>query len=519
MKKMLLLLVAILELGRAAHAEPVIPEVTEVARCQAIVDHDFSGIPDAPTAIIAASHVAATGEVPAHCRVNGHVSSQVGFALLMPTNDWNGKFLEVGCGGFCGSLLSAGDGVSGTDCDDVLRRGYACLGSDQGHRGGPGDGLWAFNNLEAQVDYGLRAAHVAALAGKAITERFYSRAASRSYFWGCSDGGRQAMVEAQQFPTDFDGIVAGAPAMHMAGAMVRLLWYTRVARDHQGNSLFSAADAKRVHDVVVAKCDMNDGVRDGLIGDPRACRFDASDLACKSGSSSACLSPAQLDAVMKLIAGPTNSRGESVYFGDVPGIPIPDSFWWLQLPEDFFRYMGFAPAPGPSWKLADFDFDRDPRRLDLSDSLNGGANPDLRKFKAAGGKLLLFHGWADSTITPLSTIDYFDTTERTMGGSAATRDFLRLYMVPGMEHCGGGDGAFAIDFLAYLEAWVEKGEAPERIIGEHPRSGIPAERANRVPLNPSDVEFSRPFYPYPIQTRYKGSGNERDAENFVPARP
>lgn len=503
----------------ATLAEPAIAQQPAVAQCEALQSEDFSTVQDAPTAIVSARFVSSARGVPPHCEVQGYVAQHVGIALLLPASGWNGKFVEVGCGGFCGVLLNADGGTKGADCDDALRKGFACIGSNQGHSGTPDDALWAYNNPQSKIDYGIRAAHVAALAGKAVTTRYYGRQPRISYFFGCSGGGRQALVEAQLFPGDFDGIFAGAPALQTPKVMMRLLWQARVATDRQNSPLFTPADSRRIHDAVVAQCDLNDGVTDGLIGNPRACGFKPASLACRAGESGDCMSRAQVEAMEALLTGPRTSRGETTYVGDVPGLAVPDSFWWLPFPQDFFRYLGFDPAPGPRWQFRDFDFDRDHERLGMSEALTPGDNPDLRGFKAAGGKLIMAHGWADATITPMSTVDYFETVEKTMGGAAATGEFLRLYMIPGMDHCTGGDGAYAIDFLAYLDDWVDKGRTPERIVGVHIKNERAAGWSQELPVGAADVAFTRPFFPYPTETKYRGNGDPNDAASFGPDKP
>ncbi|MBI4165018.1 MAG: tannase/feruloyl esterase family alpha/beta hydrolase, partial [Acidobacteria bacterium] len=447
--------------------EASIVDTEAAAACRQLTSADFAGIQDAPTQVTEAKLIPAAGDVPAYCNVRGYITPNVGIELKLPTENWNGKFLEMGCGGLCGVLFSSYSKNPGHDCDHGLRKGYACIASDQGHQGTMGDGKWAYNNLQAQIDYAFRATHVAALAGKAITEHYYGKAPRKSYFWGCSGGGRQGMVEAQKFPWDFDGIVVVDAAINLSDVLMSYLWNTHVATQ-DGKALFRPADVKWLHEAVVAKCDMDDGVKDGVIGNPLACKIDPSEWACKAGQKEQCLSAAQAEAFAKIYAGPTNSKGEILIGGFVPGMEfgIPTTTKAYSLSRDFFQYMGFMAAPGPSWKPSDFDFDRDYKRLALAQALLEDANPDLHKFKAAGGKLILAHAWTDS-LPPLNTIDYYETAERTMGGREATQDFFRLFMVPGMDHCSGGAGAYAIDYLSSLENWTEKGQAPDVMIGAH----------------------------------------------------
>lgn len=492
------------------------------ADCLSLATVDFSGIQDAPTRVQSAKLVEASGDLPAYCQVQGYVMPSVGFELRLPTSDWNGKFFETGCGGFCG-------GIRIWNCDSPLRKGYACIASDMGHKGERADGLWAYHNLQTQIDFGFRGAHVTALAGKAIVEAYYDKAASRAYFMGCSSGGQQALSEAQRFPWDFDGIIAGAPSPTFSGPMMYYNWAGRALLGKM-----TPTDLKLVHDAAVTMCDMDDGVQDGVIGDPPNCPFDPAELLCRSGQTGGCLTGDQIEAVKKVYAGPTTSKGVQIYTGGpvvgseinwyggtgayltpVPttgGTTIGISPW----SEAYFRYIGFMPAQGPKGTFVDFDFDHDYKRLGMTEALFGAANnPDLRKFAGAGGKLILYQGWADQSDIPADAIDYYETTERTMGGRAVTQNFFRLFMVPGMNHCTGGNGAFAIDYLSYMEAWVERGEAPDVMIGAHLTSRNRADWS-KFPSDPAQVSFTRPVYPYPIRAIYQGTGDPNDAASFRP---
>jgi hypothetical protein len=513
-----LVILVLAGISGAAHAAPATPNAPAEEQCKGLPGADFSSIQDAPTQVTATKVVEPAAGTPAYCQVQGYVSPQVGFELRLPLTHWNGKFMEVGCGGFCGNM----DFIF--LCDNPLQKGYACLITDMGHKSTALDGKWAYNNLQAQVDYGFRATHVAVLAGKAITEHYYGNAPFKSYYLGCSCGGRQGLVEAQQFPWDFDGIIVGAPAINFSGVFMDLHWKARAVTDNDGRPLFSVPDVELVHSAAIAKCDRDDGVKDGIIGDPRTCTFDPSDLVCKAGAKTGCLSPEQVAAVKEFYSGPVTSKGERIF----PGGGMPGSETtrigingyqsvYANSSREFFRYMGFLPAPGPSWKSNDFDFDRDYKRLGMLESLYASTNPDLRKFKAAGGKLILWQGWADGAVSPLSTIDYYETVEKTMGGAAATRDFFRLFMLPGVDHCWGGDGASVVDFLSYMEAWVEKNQAPDMMMSAHVKARGMTDLLT-WPSDPALIGFTRPAYPYPLQARYKGTGDPNKAENFGPVK-
>jgi hypothetical protein len=503
------------------------------AACHALRSADFTAIPDAPAQITEAVSVDAKDGDPAYCRVLGYVAPQVGFEMHLPLDHWNGKFMEVGDGGWGGEMYLF-------LCRGPLRRGYACIASDMGHKGKTDLALWAQNNLQAQVDFGYRATHVTALIGKALVRAYYGKDASKSIMYGCSTGGYQGMVEAQRFPWDFDGIVAIAPDMHdEADLSMRIVWKLRSLTDAQGLPIFAPADLQLLHRAALAKCDLTDGVKDGIVGDPVGCQFDPAVLACRAGESTDCLNRAQIDAAKRVYAGPTNSHGVPLSTrGEFPGSELD---WTVSANSgdevaEFFKYMLFNPSPGPSWRIQDFDFDRDYKRLGGAVLYSDG-NPDLRKFKSSGAKLLVAQGGNDAAEIPGAIIDYYDTVERTMGGRSATEDFFRLFVVPGMKHCSGGDGAFAIDYLGYLETWVEEGRAPDRMISAHVDSQYLLEHSDLQEGSPEEriwwsafklvfplaadipVTFRRPVYPYPELAKYKGTGDPTDAAQFGPVDP
>jgi feruloyl esterase len=506
------------------------------ARCNALRSADFSQLQDAPMQITETKFVAPSGDTPGYCQVGGYVVPSVGFIIRLPSDSWNGKFFENGCGGFCGAAefyLPA--------CDHPLRKGYACIVSDDGHKSTVFDGKWAYNNLQAQIDHGYRAPHVTALAGNAIVERYYEQKPKKSYFVGCSTGGRQALMEAQRFPWDFDGIVAGSPSVSVPEHHMAMLWGNRVFTDKGGKALLGRHDLELLHKAVLAKCDLNDGVKDGLIGDPRKCDFDPAELLCTTTKNSECLTSTQIEAVRKIYGGPVTSTGESVYLSglskgselhwldDLMG-SAENPRRWYEFPAEEFRYEGFQPSPGPTWESKDFDFDRDYKRMGVTDGLYAANNPDLRRFKAAGGKLLSYGGWNDVIGIPLEGVDYYDMVERTMGGRESTQEFFRLFMVPGMGHCFLGEGAFDVDWLSYLEAWVEQGRPPQKVIGSHVelegpkpdnledvlKLAIRRQGGWDFPLDPTTIKFSRPIYPYPVTTKYLGHGDPVNSANYGP---
>lgn len=430
---------------------------TGSAACTRLASLDLSTLIDAPTQILGARPTEAASTRPASCEVTGYVAPSVGFVVTLPAEHWNEKLIQLGCNGYCGSL-DPGSTIP-FDCDTTVRRGYACIISDNGHRSG-GDALWASNNLQAQIDHGYRGVHVTSLAGKAIAEHYYGRAPHRSYFMGSSTGGRLGLIAAQRFPWDFDGIVAGVPSISITGLLMNRIWANRALIEDTGRPRLSQADLDLLHRAVLAKCDLNDGITDGVIGDPRDCTFDPGELRCRNlESGRACLTSEQLDVVDKVYSGAVTARGEPIYMpGALKGSEETwqDSFSRMlsdnpKLAHDYarewFRYGAFDSNPGPAWQPEEFDFDSDYKRFGIAEALSAAVNPDLRKFKARGGKLLAFAGWSDASGMPLHAVDYYETVERVIGGRTETQDFFRLFVLPGMGHLFG-DGAFVVDWLS-----------------------------------------------------------------------
>ena len=492
-------------------------------RCQAIVAENFSGVEDAPTHITDARPVDASEANRRYCVIRGYIAPQVGFELRLPSAGWNGKLIEVGCGGFCGS-------IEADACADPLRRGYACIASDMGHRGE--DGLWAYNNLPAKIDWAYRGPHVVAIVGKVITERFYQQAPKKSYFSGCSTGGRLGMVEAQRFPWDFDGIIAGAPPLSFTGNSMAQLSAAMAATGDGQTAVLNPVAVALVHNAVLAKCDLDDGVRDGIVSNPLGCAFDPRTLVCRSDHDTDCLTAEQANAINRIYRGIPEVAGGIDGMGFTRGSELNwrDVFFGSNGAQGFlysyatqkFRYAIFWPDAGPRWNPSNLDVARDAKRLGTMESLYSAANPDLRAFKRKGGKLLVYQGWNDPIEPPAQITDYYQTVERLIGTRSATQGFFRLFMIPGMGHCGGGEGAWLVDYLAYLDDWVEQGKAPDKLIGGHvklPNDPTKAQQLLRsltFPLRASDLAFSRPVFPYPQFARYSGHGSIDDAAIFVP---
>jgi hypothetical protein len=463
------------------------------AQCGALVG------PAVPSTTITSKVVIpAGGGLPEYCRVQGHVDTEITFELRLPTTAWNRKLYHAGGGGFVGFIPNLGPALS---------RGYAVVGTDTGHVGAPPapalDGSWALNRLDRQLNWGHRAIHVVTLAAKQIATAAYGEAPQYSYFEGCSNGGRQAAMEAQRYPTDFDGIVAGAPALDITGLMLGFNWNAQAL---QGAALPPGKLAV-IANTVLMQCDGKDGLLDGIVENPRRCKFDPSVLACPGGVDGPdCLTPAQVETVRMIHGGPVNSAGEQLHPGFPPGHEDGGTGWqlWISGPaslqsifqDHFFRFFVFS---DPAYDPLTFDFDTDVAQVTATADLFDATNPDLSAFQAAGGKFLMWHGVADPALTSDRTIQYYGDVAKAMGNKNKIESFFRLFLAPGMHHCAGGPGLNSFDALTALEDWVEGGIAPDTIIASHVGPG---------------VARTRPLCPYPKLAVYDGKGDINDAANF-----
>lgn len=449
--------------------------ISAADRCEALAGGGFQALKGAPTWVTKAIYIAASGQRQAYCAVTGYVNPANVFGLYLPVDQWNGRYVVRGCGGSCGAA------VVELACGVHLRDGYACLITDMGHSSTNVDNNWADNNLQGLVDFGYRATHVTTVAGKAIVAAFYARGPRKSYFFGCSTGGRQGMIEAERFPEDFDGIVAIAPASLAPFGSKQAATVSQVDAfntNADGSPILPNRKAVLVHAAVVAACDRNDGVRDGLIGDPRTCRWQPEDIACTGADSRACLTPAQVAMLHQMYDWRGAMKGSELN--------------WIG------NYIRNAPLPGETWKpIFDLGVGRgDPATIETMVNPN---NPDLRPFKADGGKLILVQGWSDQSVMAPPTVDYYETMTKTMAGPAATRSFARLFAIPGMDHCAGGEGATAVDYLGAITAWVESGSAPDALRGVHPVAGAPLDffGVGLPHLDRKYIAFERDHQAYP----------------------
>ncbi len=467
------------------------------------------------TTITAAAVMPPSGEVKQYCRVDGHVATNgntVNFGLGLPA-DWNGKFYFQGVGGFGGAIGPLNLG---------LARGYASASTDTGHQAAASDGRFALDPMQ-ELDYAYRGTHATTLAAKHITAAFYGRQPRHSYFNGCSNGGRQGLLEVQRYPDDFDGVIAGAPGFGTTLQVARALLY-QVMLAKPGNAL-PVEKVELISEATLEECDARDGLRDGLISDPRLCRFTPEALKCSGSDRPDCLTASQIatakiiyDGVMSPAVGVVtpgqpigHEGGESGWrrsiTGSVAPTPQPDgtTSFTKDPPNGFtfgeqnFRYMAL-PDDDPSFTWRTFNLERDLHRLAAAETILAPNKTDLSPFRRRGGKLILWHGWADPMVTAYWTVRYYENVAKAMG-PRETEDVVRLFMVPGMHHCSGGPGPNAFDMLSEIERWVERGIPPERVIASHSTDGR--------------VDRTRPLCAYPKVARYVGQGSIDDASSFT----
>ena len=490
--------------------------VRPVLECADLTSADLTGVTDAAVTIRSAV-VQSEGAAAPYCAVEGTVAPNTTVVLRLPVEGWTQRYVQTGCGGLCGS--SEIDYGQAADCEPVTDGTVASATTDMGHQGQQ-DGSWAAGDPQAQIDFAYRAVHVTAQVAKAVIARFYGRPAVFSYFTGCSDGGREALMEAQRYPDDFDGIAAGAPANDLVVQNTfHHAWNVLANQDEDGNAILLAGKLPLLHAAVVGRCDAVDGLVDGLVDDPRFCDFDPATLVCATGQDAAtCLTPAEAEVVRRLHDGATTANGQrleqeiSHEWGSeldwtlfVPATPDETTFS-ERIALSFLRYLAFTDEADPDHQLSDLEFTvRSFYDTTESSSYWAATDPDLSAFQAQGGKLVLWHGWSDQHISPQSTLEYYDAVQETTGADV-TDEFARLFMFPGVAHCSGGLGPDTFDVLTPVMSWVETGRAPTGIV------------ASKV-ADDGVVTRSRPVYPYPAVARYDGSGSTDDAANFVPSTP
>jgi feruloyl esterase len=488
-----------------------LPPVKPVMACG---DLESAKLP--PDVTIQSATVVTSDTAAPYCAVQGTIAPADIFTMRLPVDGWTQRYVQTGCGGLCGSANI--NYTEASTCPVVADGTVASATTDMGHEGVP-DGSWAAGNPQAQIDFAWRGMHATAVVAKAVIRKFYGRSPVYSYFDGCSDGGREALMEAQRYPDDFDGIAAGAPANDLVVQNTfHHGWNVRANQDANGHYILLASKLPLIHAAVLAACDGGDGLVDGLIDDPRNCRFQPRSLLCAPGQDPAtCLTADEADVVQRLHDGATDSHGRrleqkiSHEWGSeldwtlfVPSAQGQVTFS-EQIALSFLRYLAYFNVADPAYQLADLKFTVPSFWKTVQTSLYLSAtDPDLRAFEKHGGKLLLWHGWSDQHITPQSTLEYYDALRHTMSPGLVDR-FAALYLFPGVAHCGGGEGPDTFDILTPVMAWVETGTRPGRIVASKVVDGV--------------VARTRPVFPYPTVARYAGAGSIDDEANFVPFTP
>ena len=451
-----------------------------------------------------------TGPLPAHCRVEGVINRRkgadgeefgIGFALALPESAaWNGDFLMQGGGGGNG-IVAYPMGASYSGNQPALDRGFAVISSDTGHKAKTGPFDFSFmRDQQAYLDFAFIANAEVAGAAKHIIAQYYARPAAYSYFVGCSTGGREGMILAQRYPTVFNGIVSGDPAMRTGlsnlaiGKWIPVAYNQAAPKDASGRphieNFLTDDDRKLFMNALTEHCDAKDGVTDGLISDPMGCDFDPAVLACKDGQSDGCIAPVKVAAIKKAFAGPKNSYGTQVYPGFLYDTGIAETG-----PVPGLLALGVNGLFGPYPAATEIDVDKE--ALHASDPLVEPASTNLSTFSKKG-KLLFFHGDSDPWFSPLDTLRYYQSLAATNGGAEKVSEWSEMFLVPGMRHCGGGPALDQFDMLGAVVNWVEKGAAPASVIATG--KAFPGR--------------SRPLCPYPKHAQYSGHGDTNDAHNF-----
>ena len=497
--------------------------------CADLVKVTIAGVSVTAATDVAAGRFTPAGaekalDTPAFCRVIAVArptsDSVINFEVWIPTGErWNQNLLGVGNGGYNGAIQFG-------ELADGLNRGFATASTDTGHTGT--DLTFAAGHPEKIVDWGYRAIHVMTESAKQIIRQYSGAFPKHSYFMGCSTGGHQALSEVQRFPADYDGVVAGDPGNNRVHLNAGFLWAFAATHDANGNAILPSSKLTLLNKAALDACDAADGIKDGIISEPESCHFDPGILLCKQKEDDQCLTAAQIAAVKKVYAGPRNARtGEQIIAGYSPGSESPQGDTWAQgwriyitdrkepMRLDFWKYWVFNDA---NWDWRKFDYDRDLLYADTKVAAVNASSADLNAFKARGGKLLMYSGWADPTGPPTDAINYYKRVEEVVGGRQQSESFFRLFMVPGMAHCGGGPGPNFFggfgpaasppevikdpehDVLSALVEWVEKDVAPDRIVASHATN--------------EKIDRTRPICPYPKVARWKGIGSSDNANSF-----
>ncbi len=479
--------------------------------CASLVAEDFTDAVGSVTTVTDAEDIPATAGLPAHCRALAVIAPETGVEVRLPA-EWNGRFLFTGCGGLCGVIRSE-------QGNDALARGYAVATTDMGHTTPQGGDRYAFTtDPELVMDWQHRATHRATRLAKAVIASHYGKAQDYAYIRGCSTGGRQGLTAALMYPDDFDGVIAGAPAMEMVSP--HNVFAYQASQRADGSPIFTPEALALLNDAVLAACEMDDGLADGVIGDPQSCAFDPASLTCMGDDAEGCLTAEQVTAAQKIYDGARRADGSPFYamgyakgterdwtsaFLSVDGNPprragstrfILDRKIGLQATLSQFDFAEHGATGSPVGGLLDF----------------GDDGRKLEDFTSQGGKVLIYHGWSDTDAIPASSLFFHQAQVEAFGGEAVP-DFLRMFFLPGMRHCRGGPGVDIADYLSVMEAWVERGEAPDSLEA-YRTSGAPANYADQFPLDPAQIDAARTLYPYPAGSVFTGTGDPADPANW-----
>ncbi len=495
--------------------------VKPTAACASLTTLDLTDIGGVGSVVSSATETTSSlnGASVKFCTVQGTLAPTVGFRVSLPVDSWTQRSLHMGCGGLCGSVSTAVEPGQAWGCPLTQSGGFVLSATDMGHSGM--SSAWTLD-AQKRVDFAYRGVHITTLAAKKLIRAYYGQDQKRGYFVGCSDGGREALMAAQRYPGDYDGIIAGAPAFHFQiQNSLHHAWLSRSNRDtglSTGAVVLLPAKATVLHNAVMAACDALDGQTDGLLTDPRRCSFEPATIQCAAGATdtSTCLTASEVTAASRIYAGPRDPVSNRRILAGGPqygseklwaGVFLPASATATNLFSDTIvanaRNLIFTDATPPT--IDEFEFtEAFLSRLRPRHPLNDSTNPDLRAFQAAGGKLILWHGWADQHISPSYTVAYHEAMVNTMGQTQVDA-FSRTYLVPGVGHCGGGDGHPNMDLVSKIVDWVEKGTAPE---------AITTVRTGTVNAVPNTVTSARPVYPYPAVARYDGTGDVHAATSY-----
>ncbi|MBW1820052.1 MAG: tannase/feruloyl esterase family alpha/beta hydrolase [Deltaproteobacteria bacterium] len=451
-----------------------------------------------------------------HCKVAGVIGTEIHFELLLPEK-WNGKFVFGGGGGFVGSVVNLASGLYG-----AVQSGYATVGTDTGHRAHSLDASWALNNMERIVNFGHMAVHRTTVTAKALIKGYYQQDIARNYFIGCSRGGGQALMEAQRYPDDFDGIVAGAPAYNwtigLGAGTMQIMQTMYPDPNNLQEAVIGPREQQLIESAYLEKCDALDGIEDGILNDPRRCQFDVATLLCKGKKTDSCLTRAQLAAVKTVYEGPKDKHGK-LFYGFPFGGETDAGGWSMWVAGGLQEGLGSDfPAPitpaahysfgngimkyliyhDPDWNYSTYKFDTFREDAKLAGNTLNATSPDLDAFRKQGGKLLMYTGWSDVAITALGTIGYYEDV--IAHDKTATND-VRLFMMPGVGHCFGGKGPSWVNYLIEIDRWAETGKVPDQITAYFVDEN----------MHPTG---SRLLCAYPQMAKYDGKGDPRDVSSF-----